>query len=70
MHRQAMEHMIDDIVSDISRREQKSPPAATAAPAAEMTADIDALLCEEDAASRQIMRRILLRLQQVPTAGK
>ena len=67
MHRQAMEHMIDDIVSDISRREQKSPPAATAA---EMTADIDALLCEEDAASRQIMRRILLRLQQVPTAGK
>ena len=64
MHRQAMEHMIDDIVSDISRREQKSPPAA------EMTADIDALLCEEDAASRQIMRRILLRLQQVPTAGK
>jgi hypothetical protein len=67
MHRQAMEHMIDDIVSDISRREQKSPPAATAA---EMTADIDTLLCEEDAASRQIMRRILLRLQQVPTAGK
>lgn len=66
MHRQAMERMIDDIVSDISRRVQTSPPA----PAGEMTADIDTLLCEEDAASRQIMRRILQRLQQAPTAGK
>ena len=66
MHRQAMERMIDDIVNDISRRDQTSPPA----PAGEMTADIDTLLCEEDAASRQIMRRILQRLQQAPTAGK